>query len=177
MTNDGALIGRETPVHITKYDGSYHRRWPARYVMRKGPLYLLTFGVGEVITRTADPAADPAPTRSKYGGNVYLYDDEWFNISRMKRDGRTWYYVNIATPVEFDGAAFHTIDLDLDVSWYADGADGGGAGEAPVVLDEDEFLDHSEAMRYPADVIEQARAAVDRVLGMIGQRAFPFDGA
>jgi hypothetical protein len=30
-------------------------------------------------------------------------------------------------------------------------------------------------MGYPADVIEQARAAVDQVLGMIGQRAFPFD--
>jgi hypothetical protein len=30
-------------------------------------------------------------------------------------------------------------------------------------------------MRYPADVIERARAAVDEVLGLIGERAFPFD--
>jgi protein associated with RNAse G/E len=166
---DLALIGRETPVHITKYDGSYHRRWPARYVMHQGPLYLLTFAHGDAITRTADPAEDRAPTLARYGGNVYLYDDRWFNISRMPRDGRTWYYVNIATPVQFDGAAFHTTDLDLDISWFTDAE--------PRVLDEDEFLDHSEAMRYPARVIEQARAAVDQVLGMIGQRAFPFDGA
>jgi protein associated with RNAse G/E len=165
---EDGLIGAATPVHIRKWDGSYHRRWPARYVMRKGPLYLVTFGAGEAICRTPDPADDPEPTPAKYGGNVYLYDDRWFNISRMKRDGRTWYYVNIATPVEFDGAAFHTIDLDLDISWFTD--------EAPRVQDEDEFLDHSERMRYPAEVIEQARAAVDEVLGMIGQRAFPFDG-
>jgi protein associated with RNAse G/E len=132
-------------------------------------LYLVTFGARDAICKTPEPSDDPDPLPAKYGGNVYLYDDRWFNISRMRRDGRTWYYVNIATPVEFDGAAFHTIDLDLDVSWYTD--------EAPRVLDEDEFLDHSEAMRYPADVIEQARTAVDEVLGMIGRRAFPFDGA
>lgn len=169
MPDDRTLMGRQTPLHITKYDGSYHRRWPARYVMRQGPLYLVTFGAGEPICRTPEPDDDPEPVRARFGGDVYLYDDRWFNVSRMRRDGRTWYYVNIATPVEFDGAAFHTIDLDLDVSWYGD--------EPPRVLDEDEFLDHSTAMRYPADVIEQARAAVDQVLGMIGQRAFPFDRA
>ncbi|MEX2225610.1 MAG: DUF402 domain-containing protein [Dehalococcoidia bacterium] len=209
---DEGLIGRETPVHITKYDGSYHRRWPARFVLRKGPLYLVTFAAGEPICCTPEPSDDPDPLPAKYGGSVYLYDDRWFNISRMKRDGGTWYYVNIATPVEFDGASFHTVDLDLDISWFTDERDpeeprGGGAvregrglkaratnpprathmshgsrglkaraTEAPRVLDEDEFLDHSKAMSYPADVIEQARAAVDQVLGLIGKRAFPFDG-
>ena len=87
----------------------------------------------------------------------------------MPRGGRTWFYVNIATPAEFDGAQFHCIDLDLDVSWFV--------GDEPRVLDEDEFLAHSQSMRYPADVIERARAAVDEVLGLIGQRAFPVDRA
>lgn len=166
---DDALIGRDTPVHITKYDGTYHRRWPARFVLRNGPLYLLAFEHGAVISHTPDPADDPAPSRARYGGDVYLFEDRWYNISRSRRDGRAWYYVNIATPAEFDGAAFHCVDLDLDVSWFP--------GDPPAVLDEDEFLAHSEIMRYPADVIERARAAVDEVLGMIGQRAFPFDRA
>ena len=94
-----------------------------------------------------------------------LWDDRWYNVISARREGRAFYYVNIATPVEFDGAQFHYIDLDLDVWWFA--------GEAPRLLDEDEFLAHSEAMRYPADVIERARAAVDDVLGSIGERAFP----
>jgi uncharacterized protein len=167
VTDD--LIGRETPLHITKYDGSYHRRWPAWFVMRKGPLYLVSFAVGEAIGTTPVVADDPGARRTRWPGDVYLWDDRWYNVSRMSRDGRTWFYVNIATPVEFDGAQFHCIDLDLDVSWFV--------GDEPRVLDEDEFLAHSEAMRYPADVIERARAAVDEVLGLIGQRAFPFDRA
>ena len=163
------LIGRETPIHHTKYDGSYHRRWPARFVMQKGPLWLLQFAAGAPITRTPDPADDLAPTPARFGADVYLFADRWYNVARTHRDGRTWFYVNIATPAEFDGQQFHCIDLDLDVSWYP--------GDPPVVLDEDEFLAHSEAMRYPPDVIERARAAVDEVLGLIGQRAFPFDRA
>ena len=163
-----ALIGRQTPIHITKYDGSYHRRWPARFVVQRGPLYVLTAIRGGMVTRTPQPRDDPAPTPI-WPGDIYLYDDRWYNVSRIPRGGRCWYYVNIATPAEFDGEQFHCIDLDLDVAWYTD--------EAPRVLDEDEFLAHSKAMRYPADVVERARAAVDDVLGVIGERAFPFDRA
>ena len=162
-------VGRVTPIHITKYDGSYHRRWPVYYVQRKGPLYLTEARAGEHVTRTPDPADDPAPWPIPSSGPVYLWEDRWYNVARGPRDGRMRYYVNIATPVTFDGAAFHCIDLDLDVSWYTD--------TEPQVLDEHEFLDHAERMRYPAEVIEQARAAVDEVLTMIAARAFPFDRA
>ncbi len=162
-----SLIGRETPLHMTKYDGSYHRRWPGRFVMRKGPMYLLSYAVGDLISTTPAVADDPAAWAIRWPGEVYLWDDRWYNVSRSMRGGRRWFYVNVATPAEFDGAQFHCVDLDLDVSWFAD--------EDPRVLDEDEFLAHREAMRYPADVIERARAAVDEVLGLIGQRAFPFD--
>ena len=174
------LIGRETPIHVRKFDGSYHRRWPGRFVARKGPLYLLTFAEGEAISRTPEPTDDPDPLVARYGGDIYLFDDRWWNVSRARRDGRIWYYVNIATPVEFDGESFSYVDLDLDVAWYADGEpwfweDTRQDGGAPHVLDEDEFLAHSEAMGYPPDVVQRARAAVDEVLDLIQRRAFPFD--
>jgi len=174
------LIGRETPIHITKYDGSFHRRWPGRFVLHKPPLFLLAFAAGDRISRTLDPVGDPDDYPARFGGDIYLFEDRWFNVARCKRDGRTWFYVNIATPVSFDGATFAYVDLDLDVSWYPDGAPymwqgqrmhGGG----PQVLDEDEFLAHSRSMGYPPTVVQQARAAVDEVLGLIRQRAFPFD--
>jgi hypothetical protein len=161
------LIGRETPIHITKYDGSYHRRWPARFVTRKGPLYLLTCAPGDVVYEGGVPEDGTGGWPLRWAGDIFVWDDRWYNVGRNRRDRETWYYVNIATPVQFDGEQFHCIDLDLDVSWHV--------GEAPRVLDEDEFVAHSEAMRYPADVIERARAAVDEVLGLIGERAFPFD--
>ena len=161
------FIGRETPIHIRKYDGSYHRRWPGRFVMRKGPLYLLAFAPGDVISSTPDPADDGEPWPARYGGDIFLFDDRWYNAARTRRDDRIWYYVNIASPAEFDGEAFAYVDLDLDVAWYTD--------EEPRVLDEDEFLAHSRSMGYPPDVVDHARAAVDEVLQLIRQRAFPFD--
>lgn len=173
------LIGRETPIHVRKYDGSYHRRWPGRFVTYKAPLYLLAFAAGDRIYRTPE-AQDEGSWPARYGGDIYLFEDRWWNASRARRNGRTWYYVNIGTPADFDGETFSYIDLDLDVAWYADGEpwywdnerrDGGG----PEVLDEDEFLAHSQAMSYPADVIKHAREAVDEVLELIRQRAFPFD--
>ena len=163
------LIGRPTPIHVTKYDGSYHRRWPAWYVARRGPLYLLQGRAGEPVHSTPNPEDDPRPAPITWDSEVYLYADRWYSVIRARREGRVQYYANIGTPVEFDGAAFHTVDLDLDVSWYTH--------EAPCVLDEDEFLDHSRAMRYPAEVIERARSAVDDVLRLIEERAFPFDRA
>jgi hypothetical protein len=161
------LAGRETPLHMTKYDGSYHRRFPGRFVLQRGPLYIIRYFIGDAMTRTPAPEDDPDPLSIIWPGDVYLWSDRWYNVARAAREGRTWFYVNVATPVEFDGAQFHCIDLDLDVAWYTD--------EEPRVLDEDEFLAHSEAMRYPPGVIERAREAVDEVLGLIRQRAFPFD--
>ena len=161
------LIGRETPIHVRKYDGSYHRRWPGRFVAQKGPLYLLVFDGGDVISQTPDPADDNAAWPARWGGDIFLFDDRWWNAARVVREGRTWYYVNVATPVGFDGETFSYIDLDLDVAWYTD--------SQPRVLDEDEFLAHSQSMGYPPDVIDRARGAVDEVLDLIRRRAFPFD--
>ena len=165
MTSD--LMGRPMAIHVRKYDGSYHRRWPVYYVLQRGPLYFVQGRAGEPVCATPDPADDPEPSPITWNSDVYLYDDRWYSVIRARIDGRVEYYANIGTPVEFDGEAFHTIDLDLDISWFTD--------EQPRVLDEDEFLDHSRAMRYPADVVERARSAVDDVLRLIKERAFPFD--
>jgi protein associated with RNAse G/E len=171
-------IGKPTPIHVTKYDGTYHRRWPVYYVAKRGPLYLAQGRAGEPVHSTPEPADDPSPAPITWDSDVYLYEDRWYSVIRAhyrgdhsdgRRDGRVQYYANIGTPVEFDGGSFHCIDLDLDVSWFTD--------EGPQVLDEDEFLAHSEVMRYPTDVIERARSAVDDVLRLIRERAFPFDRA
>ncbi|HZP58447.1 MAG TPA: DUF402 domain-containing protein [Dehalococcoidia bacterium] len=163
------LIGLTTPVHVTKYDGSYHRRLPTRYVQRKQMLHLLALAAGTPVCRTPEPVDDPAPPLLQWSADLYLWEDRWYTVQRARRPEGPRYYVDIATPAEFDGAAFHLVDLDLDVMW--------DPGSEPEVWDEDEFLDHSRAMRYPAPVIEHARSAVDEVLGLIRERAFPFDRA
>ena len=163
------LIGAVTPIHVTKYDGTYHRRIPARYVVRRGRVHVVAIEQGALMTSTPEATDDPAPYRFPRPADVFLFEDRWFHFARERDAGGMVYKVDIGTPVEFDGASFHFIDLDLDVLWQP--------GSDPVVEDEDEFLDHSLAMRYPADVIERARAAVSEVLELIKARAFPFDRA
>ena len=158
--------GQPTVIHVTKYDGSYHRRIPVDLLSQAPPLHIVRFVEGARVSCTPDPAHDPDPYIAQRGGVVYLFDDRWYSVEHAVRDGRTLYYVNIGSPVEFDGAEFHYVDLDLDIWWWTD--------ERPRILDEDEFLDHSQVMRYPAEVIERARAAVNEALGLIEARAFPF---
>jgi protein associated with RNAse G/E len=153
-------------IHVTKYNGSYHRRIPVERLSHDPPLHCVRFDAGARVTVTPDPDEDPEPFLTTWGAEVLLFEDRWYNVERGARDGRTLYYVNIASPVRFDGHDYHYVDLDLDIWWWTD--------ERPKVLDEDEFLDHSRAMSYPADVIQRARAAVDEALGLIEARAFPF---
>ncbi len=87
------LIGRETPLHMTKYDGSDHRRWPAWFVMKDGSLYVLRVIDGAAMSRTPDPADDPEPTLVRGGGNLYVWDDRWYNVAQGLREGRMRYYV------------------------------------------------------------------------------------
>ncbi len=161
------LIGRQTPVVATKYDGGLRARWPGWFVTRKQELYVVAQRPGDVVWSPERHGEEPTPWTLQWHADVYLFDDRYYNVSRVRRDERIWYYVNIATPVEFDGEAFAYVDLDLDVAWYTD--------EEPRVLDEDEFLAHSRSMGYPPTVVDHARAAVDEVLELIRQRAFPFD--
>ena len=92
-------IGRQTPIHVSKYDGRYYRRWPVYYVMRRGPLYVAQGRAGESVHATPDPADDPAPAPITWDSDVYLYDDRFYSVIRARRDGRIQYYVNLGTPV------------------------------------------------------------------------------
>jgi protein associated with RNAse G/E len=58
------------------------------------------------------------------------------------------------------------IDLDLDVIRLQSGQ---------VVLDdEDEFVENTSARRYPADVVETARATADELVEAVARRRAPF---
>ncbi|MCH8066673.1 MAG: DUF402 domain-containing protein [Chloroflexi bacterium] len=98
------------------------------------------------------------------------YSDRWYNIMRRELPnggGLYGWYCNVTTPAEYDGQNIRYVDLDLDV--IVD------ARLVATVVDEDEFLQHSESMAYPPDVIEQSRAAVDELLQLVRSGQPPFD--
>lgn len=77
-------------------------------------------------------------------------------------------YVDISTPTTVNEGEAFTLDLDLDVIKRSNGA--------VEIDDEDEFVEHQQAMGYPAKVVDQARKAADGVKTMIENGTSPFDG-
>ncbi len=95
-----------------------------------------------------------------------LTPDRWWTAI-WNEAGRHELYVDISTPVKWDGNRATLIDLDLDVTRYREN------GEV-AVLDEDEFLDHQVRFDYPPQIIDKARTATARVALEVEQRVEPF---
>jgi uncharacterized protein len=162
----GRLVpGARVPVASTKYDGSMHYRYTCTVVADEGDR-LLAF------------AAAGTPMRSYRGARrtarhfLRIHDTEHFwNLEVMwDADWRpSKHYVNIAMPSTWADGALRFVDLDLDISWWADGR--------VLLLDRDEFAEHRARFGYPAWLVERAWEAVDQVRGLISMRTAPFDGA
>ena len=62
----------------------------------------------------------------------------------MLRETGTYSSCNLASPVLYDGKAVKYIDYDLDYKIFPDGT--------VVLLDEDEYAQHSREMNYPEEI-------------------------
>jgi hypothetical protein len=76
------------------------------------------------------------------------------------------FYVNIATPAEWDSEILSAIDLDLDVIHRASEAD-------VIIDDEDEFDRHITSFGYPADLITTCLAELANVVDAVSRREEP----
>ncbi|MGC4031724.1 MAG: DUF402 domain-containing protein [Tepidisphaeraceae bacterium] len=105
--------------------------------------------------------------------NLRLYwPDRHWNLSvRWRPD---WsledYYVNIATPAAWSGYTIDWVDLDLDLILSPD-------VDEPLLDDEDEFLRHSNAWHYPAELVETCWVTVEEVRQLMRNKLPPFDGS
>lgn len=110
-----------------------------------------------------------SPRSLATGFVILVPEKEWF-IAEFYWD-HPWHsvYVNIGTIPVWEGNRMRQIDLDLDVARKLDGS--------VVVLDEDEFRDHSVRYTYPDHVIASTRAATDRAVELVTSRIEPFGTA
>lgn len=77
-------------------------------------------------------------------------------------------YCDITTPARWESDdTVHLIDLDLDVVRRR-------ATGLVELLDEDEFAEHRARFGYPDDVVAEAEAAAQRLLGALGDGTEPF---
>ena len=132
--------------------------------MQEEPLLVTLNFAGQELQTWKGPWVTPYHTRN------HFWSDRWYNVMRLERPrgvGLEGWYCNVTTPAQFDGETVRYADLDLDVRVSA-------LGETEVV-DEDEFLENSARMRYPPEVVSQARQAVEELLAIVQNRHFPFD--
>lgn len=81
----------------------------------------------------------------------YLWCDRWYGLFDLSepRGLRHW-YGNVQTPAVFAGDVISYVDLDLDVVLEP--------GAPPRLVDEDEFVEACERLRYPPEIVEGAWA-------------------
>ena len=152
---DSAIV-----VRVLKYDGAEHRTWPARVVKQVGPLIVLDAVFAEEVQHDLLGTISSG-TSSK----EYYWLDRWYNVFRFSDPDRrrSRFYCNITQPPVFEGSVLSYVDLDIDVLVESD--------LSYQVLDLEDF----EAYRYPEEVKQRAREALDELIALVETRSFPFN--
>ena len=157
MTRRVAIHYRRPPDHLKVYDQRVALERDDVIVTLSDPLDLV-----EPITVDGGPGLE--------AGSIavwFTFPGVWHDIGRFHlADGTfTGLYANILTPPEIDGPVWHTTDLWLDV-WVR-------PGEAPRLLDVDEFEEGVAAGYIDRATAERARAEADAILADAGRGAWP----
>ena len=162
------MAGSETAgniiVSVLKYDGTEHRRWPARIAKTVGPLLILDAVFDEEIQHDLLGTIESGTISTEY-----YWLDRWYNVFRFSDSDQKLkkFYCNVNVPPQFDGRVLSYIDLDIDVLVDPD--------LTYQILDEDDFEENAKRYPYPEELQEQARAALTDLIELIETRSFPFN--
>lgn len=150
-------------VRACKYDGSEHRRWPAKVLKQEGSLLVLDASFPEDITHDL-LGTILSGTRSI----EYYWLDRWYNIFRFSQPNGELrsYYCNVNIPPEFDGQTLRYVDLDIDILVEPD--------LTYRVVDLKDFELNAQRYNYSAQVQTNAARALNQLIDLIEAKAFPF---
>lgn len=144
-----------------KHDGHLHRTWRDTMVLKTSENSLIGINNHTLVTEddnrkwvTHEPAV------------VWFHRKYWFNVIAMIRKDGISYYSNLATPFVLDREALKYIDYDLDIKVTSNGN--------KILLDADEYIDHSQLWDYPDDTKEILEAHVKILKKMIEEKRGPF---
>ena len=157
----GPKVGSLIYVQSFKHDGSLHRTWSLGFVIEANSERTVV-----VTNKTWVTEADGRKWYTREPAICFFYPNHWFNILCMMRKTGVYYYCNLASPAIYDGEALKHIDYDLDVKVFPDGK--------IVLLDEDEYDDHSREMNYPETIKTIIEDELQELLDWIEQKRTPF---
>ena len=152
-------------VVFRKYDGSLHWNYLATRLGEDEHGVWLGAPAGTALRR-----GEVVMELAEMDHVVLLPRDAWWTAAFNAPPKRTEIYCDISTvPVWTSAEEVTMIDLDLDVLRRRTGL--------VELVDEDEFAEHQVHFGYPAEVIDEARAAADWLVAAVTARQEPFGAA
>lgn len=148
-------------IDFQKWDGSRHWQFAMRRLGEDEHGLWLWSPPGTEMQRGYEPVR-----RSRHTNVKLIPTDKWWTAIWSHR-GKAQLYVDVITPPRWTGATVTMIDIDLDVVRWADGT--------VEVLDEDEFLEHQQALDYPPRLVDTARAVAARLTLALEAGHEPFE--
>lgn len=152
------------PIRIESYkhDESFHRSWDKTTLLHLSDTVLIGGNNNVKVTES-----DGRVWRTREPAICTFGRGQWFNTIAMIREDGIYYYCNVGSPFVFKSDNLITyIDYDLDVKVFPDWS--------YIILDKEEYTQHSRLMNYPAEVLYQVHSAVQEVLTWIDERRGPF---
>ncbi|MBB2912104.1 hypothetical protein FHS43_003384 [Streptosporangium becharense] len=152
-------------VVYRKYDGSLH--WHHRGLLLGEDEHGVWTGC---VAGSSGHKGDGPPVVWPYAFVMLFPRDGWWTAVFNAAPNDVEIYCDVSTVPRWSDGEVTMVDLDLDVIRMR--------GNGRVFLDdEDEFEEHRVRYAYPPDVVENARAAADRLLEAVGAGAAPFGSA
>lgn len=152
----------EVYIQSYKHDGSLHRTWAKGFVVEYNEKRMVV-----ITNKTLVSEADGRRWITREPAVCVLYPDRWYNVICMIRKNGIHYYCNLASPSIYDGEAIKNIDYDLDVKVTPSGK--------VILLDEDEYQEHSKQMGYSLKLDKAIHLGLDRLLAEIRLKNSPFN--
>jgi protein associated with RNAse G/E len=160
-----SIFVRKVKVVSKKYDGSLRDEYQ---------IYLYA-ETDETITLFSPPGLKYRDHRKAawfeaQDGLVEIYfKHKWYNVWHIceQVSHTNLIYVNISMPTTFFATGIKWIDLDLDYRVHLN--------HSVERLDQAEFEQNAQSMRYPPDLILQAHIACQEVEAGLVSRVYPFD--
>jgi len=156
-----ARAGDRVRVEITKFDGSPHRGYPA--VLLGSDEYGHWLGVP---TGTISDSG----VRHERPWVLLVPEDAWWTAMFNPPPQGSEVYCDITTPAEWIADRVVLADLDLDVKRRRESG-------AVLLVDTDEFDQHSQRFGYPQGLIDEAWAAARYLQRALTDGTEPFDSA
>jgi protein associated with RNAse G/E len=101
---------------------------------------------------------------------IIVPKNEHYNVVIMERAEMLEYYVNLITsPIEHAGVIEY-IDMDIDVTFTSKDYD-------PVVLDEEEFIQHASKYNYSEELIEKIKVSTEKLTQRVLNKEYLFSTA